>query len=345
MPWPQTLITAILVALLAAAGAGCGGDAEPQPADPDAPSGAEGITVYSGRIPPEIGPLIDLYEQRTGKDIEVRFGETAALAAQIVEEGENSPADVFFAQDAGALGAIEAEGRFEKLPAATLERVPARFRSRTGEWVGTSGRARVIAYGGDVDPDELPDSVLDLTDEEWQGRVGWAPINGSFQAFITAMRLTEGEDVARDFVEGMLANGVQPYENNIAIRDAIAAGEIDLGLINHYYVAQAKAEDPDYPVEIHFPPDDLGSMVNVAGVGVLAGSDQVEEAEAFVDFLLSREAQEFFASTTEEYPLIDGVEADPSLVPLDEIPHPALDLSEIDDLEGTLELLQSSGAL
>ncbi|HET6829821.1 MAG TPA: iron ABC transporter substrate-binding protein [Solirubrobacterales bacterium] len=342
---PRARTAAILAALLAALLAGCGGDSDQSPADPDAPTGEAGITVYSGRIPPEIGPLIDLYEQRIGRDIEVRFGETAALAAQIVEEGENTPADVFFAQDAGALGAIQDQGRFERLPAATLERVPSRFRSTEGEWVGTSGRARVIAYGEDVNSDELPESVFGLTGEEWRGRVGWAPLNGSFQAFITAMRLTEGDDVARDFVEGMLANDVQPYENNIAIRDAIAAGEIDAGLINHYYVAQAKAEDPDYPVEIYFPPGDLGSMVNVAGAGVIAGSDQPQGAEAFVEFLLSREAQQFFSSSTGEYPLVDGIRADPSLVPLGEIPQPKIDLSEIDDLEGTLELLRSSGAL
>jgi len=335
----------MFASLLAALVVGCGGDDGTTDQGGDAGTDEQGITVYSGRAEPEVSPLFDLYEEQSGEDIEVRYGETAALAAQIVEEGENTPADVFFAQDAGALGALQGADRLAKLPASLLDRVAHRFRSREGEWVGTSGRARVIAYGESVDPDDLPASVLDLTEEQWKGKVGWSPINGSFQAFITALRLTEGEEVARDFVEGMLANDAQPYDSNSAIRDAIAAGEIDVGLINHYYVAQAKAEDPSYPVDVYFPPDDIGSMVNVAGAGILDASDRVAQSEDFIAFLLSREAQEFFATTLEEYPLVKGVEADQTLVPLNEIPQPKIDLSQIDDLEGTLELLRSSGAL
>ena len=154
--------------------------------------------------------------------------------------------------------------------------MPERFRSATGAWVGTTGRSRVIAYGEKVEASELPDSPLELTEAKWKGRVGWAPTNASMQGYITALRLVEGEDVARKWLEGMVANDVQVYDSNIPIRDAIAKGEIDLGLINHYYVAEAQAEDPDYPVKVHFPPKDLGSLVNVAGVGVLASSDNQE---------------------------------------------------------------------
>jgi iron(III) transport system substrate-binding protein len=305
----------------------------------------EGITIYSGRIAPLVGPLIDEIEAREGVDIQTRFGETPQLAATVIEEGGNSPADVFFAQDAGALDALSAEGLLMKLPDDVVAQVPERFRSPAGEWVGTSARARVIAYGEGVGRSELPQSVLELTDPKWEGRVGWAPTNGSFDAFVTAMRATLGEERTREWLEGMVANDVQAYDSNIPIRDAVADGEIDLGLINHYYVAEAKAEDPAYPVDVHFPPGDLGSMVNAAGVGVLKSTDDRTEAIAFVREMLARPSQEFFAESSFEYPVVSGVPADPGLVPLERIPDPGIDLAQLSDLEGTLELLRDTGAL
>lgn len=306
------------------------------------------LTVYSGREEELVGPLFATYEEETGNEVEVRYGDSAELASTIVEEGGNSPADVFFSQDAGALGALEEEGLLSELDEELLARVDEPFRSSTGAWVGTSGRARVIAYDSRrLSESDLPDSVLDLTDPEWSGRVGWAPTNGSFQAFVTALRLTEGEDVAREWLEGMVANDAEPFEDNSTIRDAIADGEIEVGLVNHYYVAQAQAEaDGDYPVDVHFPPaGDAGSLVNVAGAGVLAASERQGEAGELVAFLLSDEAQRFFASETKEYPLVAGVRADPEVVPLAKIEHPDIDLSRLSDLDATLKLIEQSGAL
>ena len=235
--------------------------------------GDNAITMYSGRIGPIISPAIKQYEDASGVDVQARASATApSLAATLVEEGENSPADLFFAQDAGSLDAVEKQGLLLKLPADILAKVDKPYQSATGSWVGVTGRSRVIAYGEKVAASELPDSPLELTDEKWKGRVGWAPTNASLQGYITALRLVEGEDVAKQWLEGMVANDVQVYDSNIPVRDAIAKGEIDLGLINHYYVAEAVAEDPDYPVKVHFPPDDLGSLINVAGVGVLASA-------------------------------------------------------------------------
>lgn len=338
---PLLAFAAMLVAALIVAACGSGSE----PGSGDEPE-TEGITVYSGRIPPLIGPMIDLWEERTDTDVQVRFGDSATLAATLVEEGENSPADVFFSQDAGSLGAIDEAGLLAPLPPPILERVPARFRADDGNWVGTSARSRVIAYGPDVDPAELPDSPLELAEPQWEGRVGWAPTNASLQGYVTALRLVEGDDVAREWLEGMVANGTRAYDSNVPVRDAIANGEIDVGLINHYYVAEAIAEEgPDYPVDVHFPPDDLGSLVNTTGVGVLASSDRASESERFIRFLLGAEAQRYFAESSKEYPLVEGVEADPSLTPLAQIPSPDIDLSELSDLQGTLELMQETGAL
>lgn len=317
----------------------------------DEPSGSgdeDVLTVYSGRAEDLIAPILDQFSEEAGIELEVRYGESAELAATILEEGENSPADVFFSQDAGSLDALESEGLFAPLPKSTLNRVDARYRSPEGNWVGTSGRVRIVAYNTDaVSEDELPESVLDLTEPEWEGRVGWSPTNASFQAFVTAMRATEGEDATRAWLEGMVDNGTVTFADNEVARDAVEAGEVDVALINHYYIEQAKDEEgDDYPVAAHHPPGgDIGSLINVAGVGQLASSEHPEETAELIDFLLGAEAQEFFTNTTKEYPLIEGIEPDPDLTPLAEIEQPEVELSELGDLQGTLELLEESGAL
>ena len=332
-------IAAVAVGSLALALGACG---------EDSPDGeADALTVYSGREEEYVGPLFEQFTEASGIEVEVKYGESAELAATLAEEGENSPADVFFSQDAGSLGAAEGEGLLAPLPDGVLGAVEERYRSADGEWVGTSGRARVVGYNTDaVSPDELPKSILDFTAPEWEGRIGWAPTNGSFQAFVTAMRLTEGEDATRAWVEGIVANDAEEFADNEAIRDAIAAGEIDVGFLNHYYIAEAVAEEgKDYPVAAHYTSGDAGSLVNVAGVGVLASSDQPEDGAEFAEFMLSEEAQSHFAENVKEYPLIDIVEVDPLVTPLEQIRQPDVELAELEDLEGTLTLLEEAGAL
>ncbi|HWI07210.1 MAG TPA: iron ABC transporter substrate-binding protein [Solirubrobacteraceae bacterium] len=305
----------------------------------------DALTLYSGRIAPILSPAVKQYEDASGFDVKTRYGDSPSLAATIVEEGRNSPADLFFAQDAGSLDAVEKAGLLVKLPADILAKVDQGFRSQAGAWVGVTGRSRVIAYGPDVARSELPDSPLELTEPKWKGRVGWAPRNASLQGYVTALRLVEGEDVARRWLEGMVANDAQVYDSNIPVRDAIAKGEIDVGLINHYYVAEAQAEDPDYPVKVHFPKDGLGSLVNVSGVGVLASSEHKDRALAFVRQMLSAQTQRYFSDSSKEYPLVDGVQAPEELIPLEEIPAPDVDLAQLGDLKGTLKLMRETGAL
>jgi iron(III) transport system substrate-binding protein len=303
------------------------------------------LTMYSGRIAPILSPAVKLYEDASGFKVKTRYGDSPSLAATISEEGKNSPADLFFAQDAGSLDAVEKKGLLLKLPADILAKVPKHYQSAGGFWVGTTGRSRVIAYGEQVKESELPDSPLELTAKKWKGRVGWAPTNASMQGYVTALRLVEGEAVAKKWLEDMVANDVQVYDSNIPIRDAIAEKEIDLGLINHYYVAEAQAENPDYPVKVHFPPKDLGSLINTAGVAVLASSDNKEQALAFVREMLSDEAQKYFADSSKEYPLVAGVAPAKELTPIDEIPAPKIDLAKLGDLQGTLKLMRETGAL
>jgi iron(III) transport system substrate-binding protein len=304
--------------------------------------------VYSGRSEELVGPIIERFEEESGIDVEVRYGDTAELAATILEEGQNSPTDAFFSQDAGALGALSKEGLLSPLPEDVLNRVEERFRDPDGRWIGVSGRARVVAYNTEsLSEEELPSSILEFTDPEWQGRIGWAPTNGSFQAFVTALRLIEGEEVAREWLEGIQANDPRVYENNLAIVQGVASGEIDAGFVNHYYLFQLQQEEGgDVPAaNYYFQNGDPGSLVNAAGLGILNTSDNSAEAEAFLEFMLSEEAQQYFADETFEYPLIEGVPINEELVPLSELQTPNVDLGNLDDLEGTLELLREAGVL
>lgn len=313
-----------------------------------AAAGAQSLTVYSGRNEQLVAPIIEQFEQQSGLQVDVRYGNTAELAGTILEEGDNSPADVFFAQDAGALGLVAAEDRFTAMPGEVLDLVDERFRSADGEWIGVSGRARVVAYNTQaVTQTDLPNTIFGFTDEQWRGRIGWAPTNASFQSFVTALRVLEGEDRAREWLEGIQANEPKAYEGNDAVMQALGTGEIDVGFVNHYYLFGAIAEQgEDFPVQnLYLTNGDPGALVNVAGVGILNTSEKQDVAQQFVEFLLSKEAQQYFADETYEYPLVSGVATNAALPPLDQIQTPNLDLSQLEDLQGTVELLQDVGVL
>ena len=313
----------------------------------EAPAASGQLTIYSGRSESLVGPLIDQFEQETGLDVDVRYGDTAAMAATILEEGSNSPADVYYGQDAGALGALAKAGRFTPLPESMLSQVEPRFRSPEGLWIGTSGRARTVVYNTDTLTEaDLPDDVFGFCDTAWLGRIGWAPTNGSFQAFVTALRVVEGEDRAREWLYCIQSNDPLVYGNNTAIVEAVGNGEIDAGFVNHYYLYRFLAENPDFPAANYYPRSgDVGAMVNVAGAGIIDTTDNPAAAEAFIQFLLAESAQQYFNSETHEYPLSADIPLDAQLPPLASFNAPDIDLSNLDDLEGTLQLLQEVGIL
>ena len=303
----------------------------------------DSLLVYSGRSEALIAPLVDEFEKETGIDVEVRYAGSAELAAQLLEEGENSPADVFLAQDAGALGAAGKAGLLNTLPDEIYSLVPAGYSAADRSWVGVSGRARVMVY----DPSEvteLPESIFDLEDSSWQGRIGIAPTNASFQAFVTAMRVLHGDERTLTWLEAMKANAVI-YEKNGAILEAVESGQLAAGLINHYYwYAKVKdvGEGEMNSRLAQFEASDAGNLVNVAGVGVL---NSTEAALDFVRFLLSETGQQYFAEETREYPLVGEVSPADELTPLSEIQAPAIDLSDLDTLAETLELIRAAGLI
>lgn len=312
--------------------------------------GDDVLTVYSGRNESLIGPILAQFTEDTGIETEILYGGTSAVANQILTEGENSPADVFIAQDGGALGALAAVDMLHKLPDATLARVADQaFVSPDGVWTGLSGRARVFVYNPQSLAErglDLPNSILDLTGEEWRGLVGWAPTNASFVANVTAMRVLLGEEETASWLADMIANDAQAYPKNTPIVQATIDGEVLGGLVNHYYLFRFLAEDPDITATLHFfPGGDLGSLINVAGAAILKTTDQPYDALALVDYLLSDAAQAYFAQATYEYPLVATVDPSVDLPALADIETPEIDLSDLADLQGTLELIEESGAL
>jgi iron(III) transport system substrate-binding protein len=341
-----------MLAALALALAGCGGDDGDSAAEGDSTTAAGKqsgeLVVYSGREEELVEPLFERFEDETGIDVDVRYADSAELAATIAEEGDNSPADVFFAQDPGSLGAVD--DQLAELPQSVLDRVDEQFRDDDGRWVGTSGRARVIVFNTDeLTADAVPDSVFELTDPTWKGKIGIAPTNASFQAFVTAMRLDAGEERTKQWLEDLMENDPKFYEKNTPVVEAVASGEIEVGLVNHYYLYLVKQEQPDAPIENKYlPGDDPGALVSVAGAGVLASAKHPDAAERFVEFLLADPQQRFYTEEAEEaeIPLVAGIEPKEGVPTLDELAGrgPDVDLSSFGaELEQTLELLSETG--
>ena len=346
------LLTAAFFILLLAACTSAG-DSSSEPGNQQAESEDSGtLVIYSGRSESLVQPIIDQFSEATGINVEVRYGSTSELAGLILEEGENSPADIFYAQDPGGIGAVAGAGLFAALPPEMLAKVPQRFASPEGDWVGISGRARTVVYNTDeiTDPEtQLPDDLLGFTAPEWNGRIGWAPSNGSFQAMLTAMRSVWGEEQTRAWLEGIQANNPIVYPSNTPIVEAVGSGEVAVGFVNHYYLYRFLTEQgEDFAARNYFlPGGGPGSLIMVSGAGVLDTAENGDNALRFIEFLLSTPGQQYFTSQTFEYPVIEGVNTVSNLPPLETLDAEAIDieLGDLSDLEGTQALLTELGIL
>lgn len=299
------------------------------------------LTIYSGRSEKLVGPIIEQFSESTGIDTRVKYGGTSELAATILEEGENSPADIFFAQDPAGLGAVE--DKFTTIPDDVLVVVNDKFKSDSKKWVGTSGRARAIVYNTDLlSEQDLPDDIFDFTDPKWKGKIGWAPTNGSFQAMVTGMRKVWGEDKTKQWLIDIKANEPKIFPNNTTTVSAVESGEVEVGFVNHYYLYRFLEEQGmDFSARnYHGREGGPGALILVAGAGILETSQNKEEAIKFLEFLLSPVSQQFFASQNYEYPVVEGVKINPMLVPLSEINNPKIEMSDMNDLQGTVVLLR-----
>ena len=306
----------------------------------------EPLVIYSGRSESLVDAVIQQFSQATGIEVEVKYAGTSQLAATLLEEGDRSPADIFFAQDPGGLGAVEE--MLDVLPDHVLSRVPDWARSPGGKWVGLSGRARTVVYNPErIDEEELPDDIWEFQNPEWKNRIGWAPTNASFQTMVTAMRALWGENKTSQWLKGVQANNPVIYPKDTPQVAAVAADEIDVGLVNHYYLFRFLSEEgEDFAARNYHPrAGGPGATIMVAGAGILGSSDNSDAAERFLEFMLSRVGQQYFAGQTFEYPLVEGIQVPHVLVPLEEINHPSIPLRDLADLEGTQRLLRETGVL
>ncbi len=336
----------------------------------DAPDGDEGtLVIYSGRRDVLVDPLVEMFRAETGLNVEVRYGTDAELLAALEEEGENSQADIFWANSAGALGAASNAGLLVALPDSILQK-PEAFVPSSGLWTPVTSRFRVLAYNPQtVDVETLPASVLELPGmSDLQGRIGWTPTYSSFIDFITALRETQGEEAAATWLEGMKSLDPNAYASNTPMLEALEAGEIDVALTNHYYVArvlyggeEGEHEDEEEEEEheegeghadaslatYHFAAGDVGNLALVTGAGILSNSDQNAAAARFLTFLLSPGAQAFAAGEVHEYPVIRGTVVPTHLLQFDEAMalSPVFDFEGLRNLEGSLDLLREQGLL
>lgn len=335
----RRLIVAVAAVAVLTASA-CGSGSAPA-------AGESGLTIYSGRSESLVKPVLDKLEKATGVDVEVRYGGSSELAAQLLEEGEATKAALFFSQDAGALGALGKAGRLEKLDSTVTGKVIDGFADPQGLWVATSARARVIAYNPDLAGDVTSMKSIDaILDPRYKGKIGFAPTNASFHSFVTALRVVKGERGAKEWLTRFKANEPKAYDKNTTVLNAVDKGEVALGLINHYYWYEKVAEvgRDKVTAQIHFlDSDDPGALINVAGVGVIKGTDAKPAAVKAIEYLLSPEGQAYFADETFEYPVVEGVPTKGDLPPVSGLTGSSVDLNRLDSLDQTLTLLGEVG--
>lgn len=351
MPRHRLVLAATAVVAFSLLASGCGGTSPDAAPSGDAGTAVESdgtLVLYSGRSEDLIGPLVERFTADTGIEVDVRYGSTGELSALLLEEGASTPAQVFLSQDAGALGALTSEGLASTLPSEIADAVPDGFTSTDDTWVGVTGRARVIVYDSQqLTEDQVPDSTSDLVGPEWSGQVAFPPGNAGFQAFVTALRVLEGEDAAATWLQSMAANSPQLPEGNGDALELVNTGAARVGLINHYYWYEAAAEvgAENMRAKLKFLPDDPGGIVNVTGAAILAGAEGDPDAIAFVDYLLSDAGQRYFVEQTYEYPLVPGIDSPEGMPPLESLVNPDLDLSDLESIDETQTLLADSGLL
>ena len=306
------------------------------------------ITVYNAQHEELIAEIAPLFEEKTGIEVKLRSGKDLELANQIVQEGDASPADVFLTENSPAMTLVDNAGLFTKVDQDSLDLIPEQYVPSDQNWLGFLARSTVMVYNKEaVDQQELPESILDLADPEWAGRVAFSPTGADFQAIVSAVVATEGEERARTWLQGLADNGTV-LENNLVVMEAVNAGEVDAGVIYHYYWYRDQKESGENSddSDLHFFGDqDPGAFVSVSGAGVLASSEHQEDAQAFVNFLASEEGQQAIAdSYALEYPLNPDVQLDPPVKPFSELEPPRIDVSSLNS-ETVVDMMQDVGLL
>lgn len=330
---------ALTVGLLAAA---CGGSGSSGGDDPDT------LVLYNAQHQDLMEAMVEGFTKETGIKVQMRNGADFELANQINQESAKSPADVFTTENSPAMTLVDQGGNFAPLDQATLDRVPEGFRPSDGHWVGFAARSTVLVYDkAELTEATLPTSILDLADPKWKGKIGIAPAGADFQAIVSAVLLVNGEEKTLAWLKGLKDNA-ETYRGNIAIMQAVNRGEIEAGVIYHYYWFRDQAEsgeNSDSTALHYFTGGDAGGFVSVSGAGVLKSSDKAADAQKFVAFLVSDAGQKILAeSDALEYPVAAGAAAAAALKPLADLDPPDIDPAELNGLT-TVSLMQEAGLL
>ena len=306
------------------------------------------LVVYNAQHEPLLKELAPAFTEETGIEVQLRNGKDLELSNQLVEEGEASPADVFLTENSPAMSQVEAAGLFAELPASLVEPIPEQYRPASGLWTGFVARSTVLAYNTDqVDPDELPASILDLADPAWDGRISFSPTGADFQAIVAAVLELEGEEATRAWLQGIKDNGTV-YDGNNVVLEAVNSGRSDVGIVYHYYWERDRQENGDVSdntAQYYFGGGDPGAFVSISGAGVLASSDMPTEAERFIEFLVNETGQQILAdSYALESPLNPAVDLPQVTQPFDELEPPAVNVSDL-DATTVVELMTEVGFL
>lgn len=349
-----TLLIAFLV-LLAISLVACSNESSSEPevlikeveVVKEVPTDPGSLVLYSGRSEKLVGALVEQFEDVTGIDVQVKYGKTFPIALMILEEGDKSPADIYWAQDPGGLGFMSAAGRLSELPSGISDLAYDWAKPKDGSWVGISGRARTLVHTATIPDSELPSSLEDLTDPKWKGKIGWAPTNSSFQTMITGMRAAWGEEKTRQWLKDVQANEPIVYPKNTPQVAAAAEEQISIGLVNHYYLHRFIADHGDTfnARNLYLNDGGPGSLIMVAGAGILNTASNKDNAEKFLKFMLSPVAQQYFTGQVYEYPVVEGVKVHKFLNPVEEMKIPDLSMEDLSDLEGTQTILKELGIL
>lgn len=317
---------------------------------PVAAQAADALVLYNGQHRDATQALIDAFEKKTDIKVQSRDGKSNELAHQIIAEGDKSPADLIYTEESSPQFMLAQAGLLTAINAETLEKIPADFRDADNLWTGVLGRSRVVVYHPElIDEADLPKSVLDLQNAEWEGRFAFVPTSGAFQKQLSAMIKIEGRDAAKAWLEGLKKYG-KIYRKNTVVLDAVERGEVAFGLINNYYWDRQAKEKGVANMNSRlyfFGTHDLGDMLTLASMGILKSSKNQEAAQQFIAFAVSKEGQQILTDKSAQYPLNSEAETHPDLKPFSELTPPTstLDLGEYSDGKAAVDLLQEVGLL
>jgi iron(III) transport system substrate-binding protein len=302
------------------------------------------LTLYNGQHK-EIGEAIaQAYEAKTGIHVNVRKGSSNQLASQVMEEGQRSPADVIYTEESPPLNNLGEQGFLAKIDPSTLDMLPPDYVAKDGSWMGVTARVRVVAYNPKlIDEKDLPETVMDFAEPQWQGKVGFVPTSGAFQEQAVAIIKLHGREAAEEWLTGLRAFG-KTYTNNMVALKAVENGEIATVLVNNYYWFALQREKGQLDSKLHyFSNGDAGGLITISSAAVLKSSKHPREAQALLAYMASEEGQRVITQTTAEYPLHKGMVSDRGLKPFDELQAPAITPADIGNAEDALDLERDVG--